>query len=149
MASAPFVNFRMNPTSDIGSTPVIIFGNDAYTCLIDGIVLANITNNVIVVTLAIAREVTLGTESYFTLAREISIQPYDRIDALLNATLTLEPGDLLYASSDYSSNLFNSFVSYRELTELDTAPGKTAATELNQKPTQRSMYVTVSNRNQP
>ena len=107
MTTAPFVNFRMNPTSDIGSTPVIIFGNDAYTCLIDGIVLANITNNVIVVTLAIAREVTLGTESYFTLAREISIQPYDRIDALLNATLTLEPGDLLYASSDYSSNLFN------------------------------------------
>ena len=141
MASAPFVNFRMNPTSNIGSTPMIIFGNDAYTCLIDGIVLANISNNVIVVTLAIAREVTQGSESYFTLARQISIQPYDRIDALLNVTLTLEPGDLLYASSDYSSNLFNSFVSYRELTEL--------VTSINPTPTQRSAYVTVSNRNQP
>ena len=139
MASAPFVNFRMNPTSNIGSTPMIIFGNDAYTCLIDGIVLANISNNVIVVTLAIAREVTQGSESYFTLARQISIQPYDRIDALLNVTLTLDPGDLLYASSDYSSNLFNSFVSYRELTELDTS--------IDPTPTQRSTYVTVSNRN--
>ena len=116
----PFVNFRMNPTSGIGSTPVIIFGNDACTCLIDGIVLANVTDNPIVITLAIAREVTIGTESYFTLGGQISLQPNDRVDVLLNATLTLEPGDLLYASSDYSSNLFNSFVSYRELTELDT-----------------------------
>ena len=120
MTTSPFVNFKMNPTSGIGSTPVIIFGNDAYTCLIDGIVLANVTENPIVITLAIAREVTIGTESYFTLGGQISLQPNERVDVLLNATLTLEPGDLLYASSDYSSNLFNSFVSYRELTELDT-----------------------------
>jgi hypothetical protein len=134
MATSPFVNFRMNPTSGIGSTPVIIFGNDACTCLIDGIILANTTNNVIVVTLTVAREVTIGAETYFTLGGQISIQPNDRVDVLLNATLTLQPGDLLYASSDYSSNLFNSFVSYRELTELDTP--------FNQTPTQRSPYVT-------
>ena len=134
MAASPFVNFRMNPTSGIGSTPVIIFGNDAYTCLVDGIVLANVTDNPIVITTAIAREVTIGTESYFTLARQISLQPNECVDVLLNATLTLEPGDLLYASSDYSSSLFNSFVSYRELTELDTP--------FNQTPTQRSPYVT-------
>ena len=120
MTASPFVNFKMNPTSGIGSTPVIIFGNDAYTCLIDGIVLANVTDNPIVITLAIAREVTIGTESYFTLGGQISLQPNDRVEVLLNAILTLEVGDLLYASSDYSSNLFNSFVSYRELTELDT-----------------------------
>jgi hypothetical protein len=90
--------------------------------------------------MTIAREVTIGTETYFTLARQISLQPNDRVDVLLNATLTLEPGDLLYASSDYSSNLFNSFVSYRELTEI--------VTQFNQTPTQRSTYVTVSNRNQ-
>jgi len=134
MAASPFVNFRMNPTSGIGSTPVIIFGNDVYTCLIDGIVLANVTDNPIVITLAIAREVTIGAETYFTLGGQISLQPNDRVDVLLNTTLTLEPGDLLYASSDYSSNLFNSFVSYRELTEL--------VTPFNQTPTQRSPYVT-------
>jgi len=134
MATSPFVNFRMNPTSGIGSTPVTIFGNDAYTCLVDGIVLANVTDNPIAITMAIAREVTIGTESYFTLARQIPLQPNECVDVLLNRTLTLEPGDLLYASSDYSSNLFNSFVSYRELTELDTP--------FNQTPTQRSPYVT-------
>ena len=145
MATSPFVNFRMNPTSGIGSTPVIIFGNDACTCLIDGIVLANVTDNPIVITLAIAREVTIGAETYFTLARQISIQPNDRVDVLLNATLTLEVGDLLYASSDYSSNLFNSFVSYRELTELGTLP----ATSLNPIPKDRSIYVRTSKDRQP
>ena len=116
--SSPWVNFKMTPTKEIGSTPTLIFGNDTHTCLMDGIVLANITDAVILVTLTVAREVTVGTETDFILGNQIPLQPNDRVDVLLNATLTLEAGDLLYASSDYSSNLFNTFVSYRELTEL-------------------------------
>lgn len=114
---ASFVHFKMNPTSGIGSTPVMILGNDKHTCLIDGIVLANVTDNQIAITLTIAREVTVGTETYFTLAQKILLQPFDRVDALVNASLTLEAGDLLYAASHFSKDLFNSFVSYRELTE--------------------------------
>ena len=116
--SAPFVNFRMNPIYTISSTPILIFGNDQHTCLIDGIVLSNLTDQVILVTLTVARETEVGEETLFVLADEIPIQPFDRVDALLNLALTLEPGDLLYAQSDYSENIFNAFVSYRELTEI-------------------------------
>ena len=122
MAASPFVNFKMKPTGNIGSTPVIIFGNDVHTCLIDGIVLANLNDNPIMVTLAVAREEMSSAEIYYTYSNNIPIQAYGRVDVLLNAALTLEPGDLLYASSDYSSNLFNSFVSYRELIESSTPP---------------------------
>lgn len=116
--SAPFVNFKMTPTQNISSSPTLIFGNDQHTCLIDGIILSNLTDKVILVTLTIAREIEVGVETLFVLADEIPIQPSDRVDALLNMTLTLQPGDLLYAQSDYSENIFNAFINYRELTEI-------------------------------
>ena len=116
--TTPFVNFKMQPTSTINSTPVIIFGNDQHTCLIDGIVLANTTDSPIEVKVSVTREGVEGTKIYFSLANKIVIQSGDRTDILINAALTLEPGDLLYASSDYSTNSFDTFVSYRELTEL-------------------------------
>lgn len=115
---SPWVNFKMTPTQDVSSTPTIIFGNDVHTCLLDGVVLANISDTIILVTLSIAREVTVGTETDFILGDQIPLQPHDRVDVLCNTTLTLEAGDLLYASSDDASHLFNTFVSYRELTEL-------------------------------
>ena len=119
MMKVPFVNFKMTPTLNVGSTPAIIFGTDRHTCLIDGIVISNTTNDVLVVNLSIGREVTTpGGQTKFTFCSYLNIQPYDRVDVLLNATLTLETGDLLYAASNYSSNLFDTFVSYRELTEL-------------------------------
>jgi hypothetical protein len=123
MVAYPFVNFKMWPTKNIGSTSTIIFGNDAFPCLIDGVVLANVTNNPIVVTLEIAREITIGEESYFTFGSQIAIGAFERVDVLFNSSLTLQAGDLLYAYSDYSSNIFNSFVSYRELAESTTPPG--------------------------
>jgi hypothetical protein len=122
MTTAPFVTFKMAPTLNISNTPALIFGNDQHTCLMDGIVLANTTDNAIGVTLSIAREVTVGTETYFTLVNQQSIPANSRVDVLLNASLTLEAGDLLYASSDYSNNTFNTFVSYRELLELPITP---------------------------
>lgn len=121
MATFPFVNFKMLPTANINSTPTIIFGNDQYTCVLDGIILASVTNNVILVTLYVAREVTIGTETDFILANQISLNPSERIN-VLSDSFTLESGDLLYAYSDFSGNIFNSFISYRELTELTSTP---------------------------
>ena len=109
--------FKMTPTRHVGSTPTLIFGNDVYTCLIDEIILANVTDGTILVTLSIAREVTIGTETDFIFRKQVIIQPNDSFSFPFNRGLTLEAGDLLYAFSDYSSNLFNTFVSYHELTE--------------------------------
>ena len=121
----PFVNFKMAPTGPISSTPLLIFGNDQYTCLLDGILLCNLSDNPINVTLSIAREIEVGVETNFTIVQSLALEAYSQIDVLLNASLTLEPGDLLYANSDFSGNLLNAFVSYRELTEL-TASGLNA-----------------------
>jgi len=110
----------MLPTLKVGSSPTIIFGSDLYTCLIDGIVLANLTTNAIFVTVYVSREITTGTDTKFIFANHVSIQASDRVDLLLNCALTLQAGDLLYAFSNYSYNTFNSFVSYRELVQTLT-----------------------------
>jgi hypothetical protein len=119
-STTPFVNFKMHPTLKVGSTPTIILGSDQYTCLIDGIVLANLTPNAIIITVYVAREIIEGKESNIVFANHVSIQANDRVDLLLNCSLTLQPGDLLYAFSNYSNNIFNTFVSYRELVQTLT-----------------------------
>jgi len=117
VSAYPFVNFKMQPTLNISSTPELIFGSQ-YTSILDSIVLANQTDGNIIVSLYILREVVQDNATEFTLANKIILSPKERLDLLDAATLTLEAGDLLYAFSDFSGNLFNSFVSYRELTEL-------------------------------
>lgn len=114
----PFVNFKMDPTKEIGSTPTIIFGNDLHTCLIDGIELVNLVDSIITLTLYVAREVTVGIETDFIFRKQLVLQPYDSMDVQINRAFTMEPGDLLYGFSDYSSNLFNAFITYRILNEL-------------------------------
>lgn len=118
MTSSPFVRFKMMPTAQIGNTPQLIFGNDAHVCVLDGLMLTNLTDNAILVSLHITREGTAGAETDFTLMNQVSLSSQASIDVLKDASLTLEPGDLLYATSDYSYNLFNVFISYRELMEL-------------------------------
>jgi hypothetical protein len=111
----------MKPTLNIASTPTLIFGSE-HTCILDGLVLANQTDSTIIVSLYILREVVQNNATEFSLANKIILQPNERTDILDAATLTLESGDLLYAYSDFSGNTFNSFVSYRELTELGGTP---------------------------
>ena len=115
----PFVNFRMTPTLNVGSTPTLIFGSQ-NTCAIEGIVLANQTESPITVSVYVLREShpTPGAPTEYLFANKVSIEALDRIDILLGLALTLEATDLLFAYSDFSSTIFNTFVSYRELTEL-------------------------------
>lgn len=115
--TGPFVSFKMQPTLNVNSTPTLIFGSQV-TCLLDSVLLANQGETSLVASLWIAREVEPGQETDFMLARRVPLAPFAPLDVLLQTTLTLEPGDLLYAQSDYSDNLFNSFVSYRAFNEL-------------------------------
>ena len=47
------------------------------------------------------------------LDRQVALSPFERRNVLKDTPLTLEPGDLLYAMSDNSDSVFNTFVSYR------------------------------------
>ena len=114
---ANFVNFKMQPTLNISSTPELVFGSEC-TAILDGLILASQSDNTMVASLYILREVSKDKATEFTLANKVVLNPHQQLDILDNATLTLEAGDLLYAYSDFSGNLFNTFISYRELTEL-------------------------------
>ena len=118
MVTAPFVTFQLQPTAEISNTPTLIFGNDRHTCLLDSLLLTNVSEETIQVTVSLAREVTVGQESYFTVFDQAPIAPQGWADVLTHTTLTLQPGDLLYAASNHSSHVFNTFLSYRELWEL-------------------------------
>lgn len=116
-----FVNFKMQPTGPINSTKTLVFGNDLYTCILDGLLLSNLTNNSIQITLWLSRETDIGVETELILMNQVLIPENGKIDVLEGLSLTLEVGDLLYAASDFSSNIFNIFISYRELQE--STPG--------------------------
>lgn len=125
MSFYPFVNFLMKPTSQVSSTPIMIFGNDQYTCLIDSILITNTSDIDINVSVTIAREEIIGTESYFNLSYNVMIPIGSRIDILQGQAFTLQAGDLMYAKCDYNSGLFDVFVVYRELLETSPTPQKT------------------------
>lgn len=120
MTTYPFVRYFMNPATGISSTPIMIFGNDKNTCLIDSILLSSVSDTPLKVSVNVAREeagTAPGVEVYYSLASQVQITPYGRVDILENKAFTLEPGDLLYASCDWSGGLFDTFVIGQELTE--------------------------------
>lgn len=117
----PFVNFLMKPTKEIGLTPTLIFGNNQYTCIIEGMIVANQVNNQLFFSLSLLREEGMPTPTEaveYMLTTHQSLEANESIDWMHKKTLILRPGDTLYAYSDYDDNLFNTFVSYQELTEL-------------------------------
>ena len=116
----PFVNFRMKPTKNIGSTPALIFGSSC-ACVIAGIIIANQTQNALLYSLYLLREEGTPTPSEaveYPFVLDMRLEGQKSIDWVEGKDLILEAGDTLYAYSDYDGNLFNTFVSYRELTEL-------------------------------
>ena len=70
------------------------------------------TANTISVSISFTRE----TESHI-LGNKILILPYATTDFFKDFTLTAQKGDQLYAFSDYSTSVFNVFVSYEALNE--------------------------------
>lgn len=122
MATAPFVIFRQTATKDIGSTPVFVFGSQ-YACILDGLIISNQVDNDILFSLYLLREegepTPLPVEYPFILNKSLAAK--DSLDWLYGKNLTLEAGDTLWAYSDYSDHLFNTMISYRELTELDSS----------------------------
>ena len=119
-SASPFVNFKLQVTKNIGSTPTLIFGSQ-FGCMIDGMIFANQVDTQILFSFYLLREEgtptpTEAVEYPFVLNKPLAAK--DSIDWLESKSLFLQPGDTIFAYSDYNDNLFNTFVSYRELTEL-------------------------------
>lgn len=119
--SPPFVNRRAFLTEDVGSTPALICGSE-HAMDVDSISFCN----------------TSGNDLFFDIKRIgermrnnvlTPVELYEVFHGLLKANQTLdielsrakylEPGDLLYANSDFSGSRFDSVVSCREYNELE------------------------------
>lgn len=117
----PFVDFLMQPTKGINSTPILIFGKDEQrTCILESLVLANQTDNQILVSVYLLREegepTTIAVE--YPLVTNKPLPAFESIDWLQGKSLTMSQGDLLFAYSDSIDSYFSTFVSYKELNEL-------------------------------
>lgn len=114
----PFVNSKNNKVYEINNTPTLIFANDQNTCYIDCIILSNISENQCNVTIYNLTEIEVNVPYEFIIQKNIIIPAYGMIDVLQGTYLTVEIGDILFAYSDASFNVFNSWINYRELKQL-------------------------------
>lgn len=122
--TTPFVIPSRRITLNIGITPTLIFGNDKNTCSLESILITNQTSAITLVYFYILTEHVNGNLTKSNGAIEcpfinyIELEPMGYRDVFKDIRVFyLVPGDLLYAYSNFSGNIFNSFVSYRELTE--------------------------------
>jgi hypothetical protein len=107
----PLVVYTHSYYSNISNPQSPIFGIKDRKCIVNSILLSNLTDSKIFVTICAFSE-------NFILIPQIEIDAKKTIDALKEIdSIMLEPGQLLYASSDFSANLFNADVQYKVLSE--------------------------------
>ena len=116
----PFVDFKLYTTVQIGSTPTLIFGKP-NTCRIDEVQITNTVSDNIFVDIYVLRED--GTTPFFR--KHQAVAAYQALNLLKGSLIILEAGDLLYASSDFSGNLFDCLISYEMFLELGGTPHAT------------------------
>lgn len=118
--SPPFVNRRAFLTKNVGSTPVLICGSQ-HAMDVDSISLCNTSENNLFFSI---KRVGERTENNVLTPIEVYeiysniLKSKETLDIELSKVKYLEPGDLLYANSDFSSNRFDVIVSCREYVEL-------------------------------
>lgn len=107
----PFVDYKNYVVSGISNTSEVIFEED-FVSELDSVWITNTVEELINVTVYILK----GSE--ITNIRYVKIEPLDSVDLLKGSIWTIDVGDILYAYSDFSTKLFNSFISYRLLNQL-------------------------------
>ena len=117
--SSPSFKFDRVMTQNIESTPQPIFVNERHTCLIDSILLTNITETDIYISLYVLYEegeLTPSAIQHF-LHKNTYVPAQKTLELGFGEGLSLQAGDILFASSNYHANLFNAYVCYREIQE--------------------------------
>ena len=117
MANYPFVDYKRWPVQDIDSTPTLIFGNDQTNCIIEGLFITNTTNNIINVNVYMLYEDEDGNPIEHYLVKSLKINALDSVDFLKGNQIIVKSEDTIFAYSDFSGNLFNTYVSYIELNQ--------------------------------
>jgi hypothetical protein len=121
MSTYPFQNIDLEPTNDVSSEPVLIFGKQ-NTSIIESMIFANNLDAPVLFSFYLLRENQDQTTTKYIFANNVTLDNKQSIDWLYNKKSIFVRGeDTLWAYSDYSNNLFSVFISYRELTEAASA----------------------------
>lgn len=114
--SLPFTTVRCTITTDIDSTPLIVYGFDNAS-FIDTIWICNKNDKNIFVSFTKLVERNLEVISG-QFANNIPFAPYESKEVLKGAVTYMQPGDLMYAYSSYSGDRFDCDIASRELNEI-------------------------------
>lgn len=114
--TSPFVLFKNKVTSVSGNVETIIFSN-SNTSIIDSIFIVNIFTKPILVKL-ILNKADGDSINSFIFRQWFVVDSLDYKEIIAGSTLIVEPTDTITAISKVDTNNFNTFVSYRALTEL-------------------------------
>ena len=125
-SSYPWVNYNMTLTANIDSSPVIVFGSDTHSCVLNNINVCNTSPNDISVFFYVLR-LDVGN-AFFKFNHFISqntsqdllnLTTVNGLPAPSSSELTLQSGDILYAYSNSAINTFDCLISFSELLESD------------------------------
>ena len=108
----------------------MVFGSN-NTCEIVSIILVNRTSNSLLADITILREIEEVPFTFY-LANKIPIAPFGKQEILnlcinsqgigyTDTILYMQPGDTMFANSNFINNTFDCLISYREFTELPEA----------------------------
>lgn len=124
MSAYPFQDFDCFVTKDIGSTPTLIFGKQ-NTCILESMIFANQVDNSILFSFYLLREEGSPTPTEaieYPFVLDLRMESKQSLDWLTGKNpLIVRGGDTLWAYSDYNINLFNTFISHRELKQVTPA----------------------------
>lgn len=109
----PFVTFKSRPTHKVNSDNNLIFGTQ-FTSIVDSILIINTSKTNILVEITMLKEFE-GNPVTVTIEKSINIPKDSKAEILTGMVIYAEVGDTIFAKSNYSSNTFDSLVSYREM----------------------------------
>jgi hypothetical protein len=108
----PFVNFKSTST-EVGGLDTRIFGRDT-ACIIDSIWAGNQSNSDLMLNIYLMKNEETESKK-FMLVSKWPFKAYEAFELIQHSVLYLEPGDLLFAFTDFSETHLTITISYRTL----------------------------------
>lgn len=113
MPSAPFVNYHCVPLHELGPTPIELDIAENHACILDGLIVANNSEDNLTVSVDLIREGVC-----YEILSGYSLTFGETEDVFSNKTLYLKIGDKISVFCDPNQDRIHMFLSYRELVEL-------------------------------
>ena len=115
----PFVNFK-SVSTEVGGMDTRIFGQDT-ACIVDSIWAGNQSSSDLMLNMYVMKNGETESQKIMLVSKWL-FKAYESFELIENSVLYLEPGDLLFAYTDFSENHLTITVSYRALINQGITP---------------------------